>query len=212
MIRVVIADDEPEVAQALKRNIDKYEDISVIAIAGNGQEVIEICGQLRPDVVLMDIRMPVMDGLAASKTIKTLYAGIQVIILTLFKEDEQVVQAVQSECDGYLLKGSKREKIVAAIKNVNMGISSFDIGVQSIISYQVKHSQVIPVDRSELNKLTNRQVDIVRLITAGKNNIEIADILHLGVGTVRNQICDIKKTLQINNSLELVSWGAKMGL
>ena len=110
MIKTLIVDDDHEVAMALKRNIDGQNTICVVGIASNGQEAISKCKQLHPDVVLMDIRMPIMDGITASKLIKEQYSSIKIIMLTLFKDEDQVVHAVQDECDGYLFKGNKSEK------------------------------------------------------------------------------------------------------
>ncbi|MHB1454263.1 MAG: response regulator [Saccharofermentanales bacterium] len=212
MIRLLIVDDEPEVAVALTRNIDGKEDIRVVGLASDGQEAIRLCGQLHPDVVLMDIRMPVIDGLSASKSIKEKHPDVKIIILTLFKEEEQVLKAVQSDCDGYLFKGNKSENLISAIKSVHAGLSAYDRGAQSIISNQMKNSSSVPVNHAELSKLSDREIEIVRLMTSGKNNLEIAHILYLSEGHIRNQQVIIREKLNLRSSLELVVWGAKMGL
>ncbi|MHB8962946.1 MAG: response regulator [Saccharofermentanales bacterium] len=213
MIRLLIVDDEPEVAVALTRNIDGNEGIRVVGFASDGQEAIRLCEQLQPDVILMDIRMPVVDGLSASKSIKEKHPDIKIIILTLFKEEEQILKAVQSDCDGYLFKGNKSENIISAIKSVHSGLSAYDHSAQSVISSQMKNSSAAaPVNHSELSKLSGREIEIVRLMTSGKNNLEIAHILYLSEGHIRNQQVVIREKLNLRSSLELVVWGAKMGL
>ncbi len=212
MIRLLIADDEPEVAVSLTRNIDGREDIRVVGLASDGAEAVRLCGQLAPDVILMDIRMPVMDGLAAGRSIKERFPAVKIIILTLFKEDEQILEAVRSECSGYLFKGSKSEKIINAIKNVCLGLSAFDGGAQSVISSRMKTGGSAPVDHEELARLSKREIEIVRLMTSGKNNAEIARILYLSEGHIRNQQVTIREKLKLRSSLELVVWGARMGL
>ena len=212
MIRLLIADDEPEVAVALTRNIDGHEGIRVVGLASDGQEALRLCGELHPDVVLMDIRMPGMDGLAATKTIKEQFPEIRIIILTLFKEDAQILTAVRSACDGYLFKGHKSDAVVAAIRNVMLGLSAFDQDAQAVISNQMKSPAPGMADRSELAKLSEREIEIVRLMTAGKNNLEISKILYLSEGHIRNQQVVIREKLALRSSLELVVWGAKMGL
>lgn len=212
MIKTLIVDDDHEVAMALKRNIDGQNTICVVGIASNGQEAISKCKQLHPDVVLMDIRMPIMDGITASKLIKEQYSSIKIIMLTLFKDEDQVVHAVQDECDGYLFKGNKSEKIIGVIKNVYNGFNTFESGAQKIIRNHMKSDIDTRINDSELCKLSKREVEIVRLMTSGKNNIEIAKHLHLSEGYIRNQLVIIREKLNLRNSLELVAWGAKLGL
>ena len=212
MIRTLIVDDDNEVAVALIRNIDQRDSISVIGIALNGKEAVGLCNQLKPDVVLMDIRMPVMDGIVASKIIKERYPSIKIIMLTLFKDEGQVLHAVQDECDGYLFKGNRSEKIIGVIKNVYNGFNTFESGAQKIIRNHMKSDIDKRIEDSELCKLSKREIEIVRLMTSGINNIEIAKQLHLSEGYIRNQLVIIREKLNLRNSLELVAWGAKLGL
>ena len=212
MIRVLIVDDDNEVAIALKRNIDGRNSISVVGIASNGKQAVDLCKSLHPDVVLMDIRMPVMDGITASKLIKEKHPSIKIIMLTLFKDEDQIKHSVRGECDGYLFKGNRSEKIIGVIVNVFNGFSTFERGVQTVIRDQMKDDLDERIENGELNSLNEREIEIVRLMTAGKNNIEIAKQLHLSEGYIRNQLVVIREKLNLRNSLELVAWGAKLGL
>lgn len=212
MIRVLIVDDDNEVAIALKRNIDGRNMISVIGIASNGKQAVDLCGQLHPDIVLMDIRMPVMDGITASKLIKEKHPLIKIIMLTLFKDEDQIFHSVRGECDGYLFKGNRSEKIIGVIVNVYNGFSTFERGAQTIIRDQMKDELDDRIKSAKLNMLTKREIEIVRLMTAGKNNIEIAKQLHFSEGYIRNQLVVIREKLNLRNSLELVAWGGKIRL
>ena len=212
MIKVLIVDDDNEVAIALKRNIDGRNVIKVVGIASNGQQALELCYDLHPDVILMDIRMPVMDGITASKLIKDKHPSIKIVMLTLYKDEDQIVHSVRGECDGYLFKGNRSEKIIGVIVNVFNGFNTFENSVQSIIRDKMKTDLDDRIYNTELNILTKREIDIVRLVTAGKNNIEIAKQLHLSEGYIRNQLVVIREKLNLRNSLELVAWGAKLGL
>ncbi len=162
MIQVLIVDDDNEVALTLKRNIDGREEISVVGIASNGLKAVDLCEQLQPDVFLMDIRMPVMDGITASKLIKEKRPSIKIIILTLFKDEEQILHADRDECDGYLFKGNRSEKIIGVIKNVYNGFSTFERGAQIIIRDQMKNDLIALIDHSELNLLSKRETEIIR--------------------------------------------------
>lgn len=213
MIRVLIVDDEYEAAAALQRNIEGLEDIHVAGIARNGPDAVELCGRLHPEVVLMDIRMPGMDGIEAGRQIKRTHPDIKVVILTLFQEEDKVLQAVRTGCDGYLVKGARGEVVAATVKNVFNGLATFDRGVQAILRNHLAETQPSTPDKtSGLHQLSPREIEIVRLMTAGRTHAEIARHLHLSEGHIRNQLVAIRDKLNLRNSLELVAWGAKMGL
>ncbi|MBP7402336.1 MAG: response regulator transcription factor [Clostridia bacterium] len=213
MIRVLIADDEYEAAASLRRNIEGLEDIHVAGIARDGREAVEACARLRPDVALLDIRMPGMDGIEAARRIKHADPEVKVILLTMFKEEDQVLRAVRDGCDGYLVKGARGEAVADAVKNACRGLATFDRGVQAVLRNRLAADSVdVPRETDGLDRLSPREIEIVRLMTAGRTHAEIAHILFLSEGYIRNQLVVIRGKLNLRNSLELVAWGAKMGL
>jgi len=215
MINVLIADDDPDTLTALKRNIDGQEGIHVLATACNGKEAVEMACRLRPDVVLMDNHMPIMNGVEASNIIKGYDKIIKVLILTLFKENNQVVKAFEYKCDGFLFKGMRSDEIAAIIKNTYMGFNRYDSAAQEIIFEYVENKTTSTIherDQSELQELTPRELDMVRLVTAGKKDSEISKELFISEGYVKNQLAIIREKLGFRNSKELAVWGARMGL
>lgn len=215
MIRVVIVDDDKDAALALKRNIDGRDGINVVDIFHNGKDAATRCFYNNPDVILMDVRMPVMDGLEDSKIIKKI-PNIKILILTLFSEKESMIKAIKANCDGFLFKGHKSEEIISIIKNTYQGLNTFENDVQAVFHEDIinsnNHRSNNEVDFKELELLTERERDIVRLITAGKKDTEIAGELYLSEGYLRNILVEIREKLGLRNSKELAVWGAKMGL
>lgn len=216
MIRVIIVDDDRDAALALKRNIDGNDVIQVVGIFNNGREAVEGFISLHPDLILMDIRMPVMDGLEAGKRIKQADPLVKVLILTLFSEKEEIVRAININCDGYVNKGHKSEELITIIKNTCQGMNTFENGVQAILHDYVMDrdgiEECIEADKKILEQLSKRELDIITLITEGRTNSEIAATLFLSEGYVRNQLVVIREKLGLRNSKELAVWGAKMGL
>ena len=214
MIRVIIVDDDTDAAMALKRNIDGFDIIKVVGVFGNGKEVVEEFHILHPDVILMDIRMPVMDGIEASRLIKQADQSVKIMILTLFYEKYEIIKALNINCDGYVNKGHKSEELITVIKNVYKGMNTYENRVYEIFhKYVFKDENLVNDDDMKcLHLLKRREVDIVALLTEGKTNAEIASELFLSEGYVRNQLSEIREKLGLRNSKELAVWGAKMGL
>lgn len=209
MIRILVADDELEAADALKRNIDGRDGIQIVGLASNGREAIQQCGLHHPDIILMDIHMPVMDGIEASRQIKTQYPNVKIVILTMFREKENVFGALKAHCVGYVYKGHKSDELIAILQNIRMGFSVYENGVSEVLRENVGNTVV---DRSLLQKLSDREIEIIRLVTAGKKDIEIAGILFLDSGYVRNCLLGIREKLGVRTTKDLAVLGARMGL
>jgi len=209
MIKVLITDDDSDAADALKRNIDGRDGIVIVGIAKNGKIALDMCSTEKPDIILMDIRMPVMDGIEASQRIKSQFPSIKIVILTLFREEENIVNALKADCVGYIYKGHLSEDIILILKNINLGMSVFENKANEMLKDRVN---VGFSDRSELKKLTDREIEIVTLVTSGKKDNEIAAFLFLDSGYVRNCLQNIRSKLNFRTTKELAVWGARMGL
>jgi len=214
MIRTIIVDDDIDAAMALKRNIDGSEGIKVVGLFHTGKDVVDGFSILHPHVILMDIRMPGMDGIEASKLIKKKDKLVKILILTLFTEKLDIIKAININCDGYINKGHKSEELITFINNVHKGMNTFESKVQDIFRDYVfgNESSENNTDINSLSLLKKRELDIISLLTKGKTNSEIAAELFISEGYVRNQLLEIRDKLGLRNSKEMAVWGAKMGL
>ena len=205
-IRVLLADDQDLFVKSLKRVIEAdAKDIEVIGIASNGAEAVSAAQRDRPDLVLMDVRMPVMDGVEAVKAIKARQPEILFVMLTTFEDDEYVVNAVANGASGYLLKDIDPAQLIIAIRAIVGGACLFDQKVLPKIVRGRAAAQPEAKDRPPLvEKLTAREKEILALIKEGKSNEEIGVALHLGVQTVRNYISLIYAKTGIHNRLRII--------
>lgn len=201
MIRVMIADDQIIVREGLKKILSLNEEIKVVCEAGNGYEAISMLSGHVIDVILMDVRMPKMDGIQATMKIKEQYPAVKIIILTTFNEDEYLFEGIKNGISGYLLKDSEIDYLIKSIKEAYQDKMIFDPGVTSKLVQAINQKQEpIPAD---LDCLTDRELQIARLITKGKSNLEIAKILFLSEGTVKNTISHILKKLDLQRRTQL---------
>lgn len=214
-IQVMIADDIMILRQGLKAILEQDKELLVVAMAENGREAFEKCRVYRPDVVLMDMRMPGYDGAYGIRAIKEQCSEVKVLVLTTFDDEETIGKALASGADGYILKEMEDEKIIAAVKGVYAGMSIFGQGV-----YQVMQSQMtkIGADRETQTAkeatipLTDRERDVIRLVAQGLDNKEIAGKLCLAEGTVRNQISRLLEKLSLKDRTQLAVYAVKKGL
>lgn len=213
MIKVVIVDDDTDAANALKRNIDGQDDISVTAVMSSGEEAVERCAEFMPDVILMDVKMPGMGGINAGRIIKEKFNDkIKVLILTLFQSDQNEVNALRDGCDGYLYKGKDSKSIITYIKSAYNNMVVWEKNVQNSVSEKIKSQEPDKEILRQLDMMKDREKAMIRLVTAGKSDKEIAKELYLAEGYVRNELSRIREVLCLSNSRELAVWGAKAGL
>jgi DNA-binding NarL/FixJ family response regulator len=206
MIKILLADDIPVLRAGLKTVIAGDSTLTVVGEASNGKEAMELAVRLRPDVVLMDMRMPEFDGSYGTRQIKTLMPEIKVLVLTTFDDKETVNRAIAAGADGYILKEMDSEKIISSIKAVAGGINVFcDNIFQSIKQSTVQSS---PADFG----LTERETDFIRLICDGADNKEIAAKLFLAEGTVRNGISRLLEKLNLKDRTQLAVFAIKNNL
>lgn len=184
MVTVIIADDDMIIREGLKLLISSCEDIRVVGIAQDGKEALKLCREIRPDVALLDIRMPQMDGIEVSKRILQEELS-QPLLLTTFDEEDFIVQALAIGVSGYILKNSPAERIMNAIRAVAAGAVVFQQDILECIQGRVDRDQR---DDACFQNLSNREMDVVKLIAEGYSNQDIADKLFLSNGTVRNHV------------------------
>ncbi|HOU09434.1 MAG TPA: response regulator transcription factor [Clostridiales bacterium] len=212
MINVIIVDDDIESARALRRVIDGREGIVVTDLFYSALEAVGHCLAQKPDLVILDINMPEMDGLEACRRIKFIDPAIKVLMLTFYQIKENEIEAVKCDCDGYLYKGHTGEEMTGIIKSTMMGFSTFDHGVKDTIHSRLTADAEIRVAPADIEKLTDKQKEIIRMLTAGKKDSEIARDLFMSEGYLRNQLMAIRTMLGLRTSKELAVWGARAGL
>ncbi len=203
-IKVMLVDDEQLIRSGLKIMLETYPDIEVIHQAGNGREAFECCKKEVPDVVLMDIRMPVSTGIEGTKLIKEAYPEVKIVMVTTFQDTEYIVEAMQYGASGYLLKDSSYEAIYDGIKVALSGKVVMDATVSEKLVMQPKAPTTIEkMDISSFG-LTDREIELIRLVSQGLNNKEISEALFLSEGTVKNNISTILSKLALRDRTQLV--------
>lgn len=214
-IKVLIADDIMILRQGLRAVLEQDEEIQVVGLAENGKEAFEKCKVFRPDVVMMDMRMPEYDGAYGIKAIKEQCPQIKVLVLTTFDDEETIDKALASGADGYILKEMEDEKVIASVKSVHAGMSVFGDGVYRVMKKRLEEAgtaKAAEIRAEEETGLTARELDVVRLVAQGYDNKEIAAELYLAEGTVRNQISKILEKLALKDRTQLAVYAVKHGL
>ena len=216
MIRVLIADDQELIRQSLSFVLDAQADIEMVGTASNGREAIEQVRKEKPDVVLMDIRMPEVDGVECTRLIKAAYPQIKVIILTTFDDDEYVFGALRYGASGYLLKGVSVSELANAVREVVRGGSIIMPGVASkaldMFARMARGSMQIPVDTKQTAALQENEWRVIREVGCGKSNKEIAAALCLSEGTVRNYLGSALRKLDLRDRTPLAIWAVQTGV
>ena len=203
-IKVMLVDDEQLIRSGLKIMLETYPDIEVIHQAGNGREAFECCKIEVPDVVLMDIRMPVSTGIEGTKLIKEAYPEVKIVMVTTFQDTEYIVEAMQYGASGYLLKDSSYEAIYDGIKVALSGKVVMDATVSEKLVMQPKEPTTIEKTDISSFGLTEREIELIRLVSQGLNNKEISEALFLSEGTVKNNISTILSKLALRDRTQLV--------
>ena len=213
MIKVLIADDQELIRQSLQIVLDIRDNLQVTDEVANGQEVVASVRREKPDVILMDIRMPKMDGVQCTKIIKEHYPQIKIIILTTFDDDEFVYNALKYGASGYLLKGISMDGLAAAIETVYSGQAMInpDIAtkVLKLFSRMAQADYSIQISESQVAELTKTEWKIIELVECGSSNKEIAEKLSLSEGTVRNYLSNILNKLDLRDRTQLAIWAVQ---
>ncbi|SKC62802.1 response regulator [Krasilnikoviella flava] len=214
VVRVVLVDDEPLVRAGLRVILEAEPDLDVVGEAGDGSEVPQVVAESRPDVVLMDVRMPRVDGIAATRSVVA--AGRpgapapRVLVLTTFENDDHVLDALHAGAQGFLLKRARPEEVADAVRLVARGDSLlFPDAVRRLVA--ARGSDGAAGDALRDARLTEREGEVLRLVAAGLSNAEIAGELYLGVETVRTHVGNVLAKLGVRDRTQAVVWAYESG-
>jgi len=216
MIKVMIADDQELIRQSLQIILSTHEDLKVVDAVENGFAVLESIKKEKPDVILMDIRMPEMDGVYCTKTVMEKYPDIKVIILTTFDDDEFVFSALKYGASGYLLKGVSMDELYRAICTVYNGGAMINPDIATkvfkLFSKMSMSNYAIQVDDSLSKDLTQAELKVIQQVGFGLSNKEIAQKLFLSEGTVRNYVSTVLSKLALRDRTQLAIWAVQTGV
>jgi len=211
MINVIICDDQEVVCQGLKAILSTAENLRVVGIANNGMEALDLIEKHMPHVALMDLKMPVMNGIHTTKAIKEKYPDTKVLILTTYDADAWLFDAIRNGADGYLLKDTSRETLITAIEEIHAGHTPLDSKVAGKLFHQLSR-QALPGDTTLGQDLTRREKEILKFISHGMTNAEIAKTLFLSEGTVRNYVSAILDKLDVSDRTQAAVLALRYGL
>ncbi|MFQ5854840.1 MAG: response regulator [Anaerolineae bacterium] len=211
-IRILIADDHTMVRQGLSQICEAESDMKVIGQAADGRQAVLRARSLNPDIVVMDINMPELDGVEATKEITAENPHVGVIILTMYRQDQYVFEAIKAGARAYLLKDADSDELLRAIRAVAEGQALLDPSIAGRMIEEFKRLQDDTLLAEGLTPLTDREQDILRLVAQGYENQEIAHQLHLSEKTIRNRLSVIFEKLHVNNRTQAALYALRQGL
>lgn len=210
-IRVLIAEDHAIVREGLRTLMEAQPDIEVVGEATNGEEAVNKTREVQPDIVLMDITMPVLNGLEATRQIKQNSPGVRILVLTMHESDEYFFSILEAGASGYFIKGGSSAELVSALRAVWRGdVFIYPVMAKKLLSdylHRVKAGQ----DKESYDGLTDRQREVLKLIAEGYTNQEIADLLVLSVATVQTHRAHIMAKLEFRSRTELIKYAIRRG-
>jgi len=211
-ITVLLADDHRILREGIRSLLEKEPDIEVVAEASEGGEAVAKAQQLSPDLVLMDITMPGMNGLEATRQIKALKPGVKVLILTMHESNQYISQFLRSGASGYVLKDTAAQELVGAIRAVNQGDAFLYPSIARMLLEEYLQKVQSGEERGSYDGLTDREREVLRMVAEGKTNKEIADDLSLSVRTVQAHRANLMGKLHMHDRTELVRYAIRKGL
>jgi len=209
-LTVLIADDHPLVREALHRTLEGEKDIEVVAEAGDGEEAVKLASELRPNVAVIDIIMPKLNGIEATRKIKEIAPDTAILILTAYDDDEYVLGLLNAGAAGYLLKSARGRDLVGAIRAIRSGESVLH---PKIIAKLLKRATIAPAGEHKASDLlSERESEVLKLVTSGMNNKEIAEKLFLSQRTIKAHLTNIFNKLNVASRSEAIVKGLQWGL
>jgi DNA-binding NarL/FixJ family response regulator len=212
MIRVLIADDQTVVREGLAAILSTDPQIQVVGLAGDGQQALDLMAGTQPDVVLMDLKMPVLNGVQATQRLRQAYPHVHVLVLTTYVDDTWLFDAIRAGAAGYLLKDTRRDALLAAIKGTAQGKSYLDPTIAGKVMQQVSSLPSAATGEPEVEAFTERELQILHLLAKGYSNPEIAQHLHLARGTVRNYVSGVLQKLGVSDRTQAAIEALQRGL
>ncbi|MGD1918670.1 MAG: response regulator [Pleurocapsa sp.] len=203
MIRLLLADDQLMFRQGLASLLSLEPDLQIVGEASNGQEAIAFAKSLQPDIILMDVRMPICNGVEATSIIHQRFPWIKILVLTTFDHDEYVWQSLEAGALSYLLKSTSSAEVITALRALNKGHSQLDASIAQKVFAQLKP---IAKKLDYQSLFSDRELTILRLLGQGKSNKEIARFLYLSQGTVRNHLSNIFGKLDVRDRTQAALW------
>lgn len=216
MVRVLIVDDQTVVREGLAAILSTDPEVEVVGLAANGQQALDLLPEAQPDVVLMDLKMPVLNGVQATRHLRQKYPHIRILVLTTYAADDWVLDAIAAGAAGYLLKDTRRAELLEAIKGTAQGRSYLDPSIAGRVMQRAVSQPLPPTPASAASRpaepLTEREEQILALLARGYSNREIAQRLHLAHGTVRNYVSAILHKLGASDRTEAAVLALRQGL
>lgn len=221
-IRVFVVEDQTKILKNQLKLLEGHPDLSIIGTALSGETALEEVARLKPDVLLLDLGLPRMSGIDVTRAVKASMPGIEILIFTIFDEEDKVLEAVQAGASGYLLKGTPADKMIEAIKEVSAGgtviqpslarrlLKHFRVG-ETPAATPAPAASALP-EEPEGKKLSARETEILQLIAKGVSNNEAASMLNLSKATIRTHLEHIYRKLEVTNRVEAVTEGLRKGL
>ncbi len=210
-IRVLIADDHRLFRLGLRQACESAGDFEVVGEAEDGQEAVELARRCRPDVILMDINMPILDGVEATRCIMENDPSIQVIMLTIYRRDRYVFEAIKAGARGYLLKDVDERELLEAIRAVHRGEALINPGLATKLLDEFRRLGQAAAEAGDVERLTQGEMDALRLVAQGASNKEIAARLHLAESTVSNRLSNIYQKLHVNSRTQAALLALRRG-
>jgi DNA-binding NarL/FixJ family response regulator len=211
VIKLVLVDDQEVVREGLRAILESIPGFEVVGVASNGAEGVDVVATNAPDVVLMDLNMPIMNGVEATRSLQRTHPDIPILVLTTYDAEDWVVDAIRAGAAGYLLKDAPRERLIEAIRGTADGKTHVDPGVAGDLLARVAVAQR-PEPGTFADKLSDRELDVLRLLAKGMTNGSIADQLFLSEGTVRNYVSSILTKLHLQDRTQAAVMAVRHGL
>ncbi len=208
MIQLLLVDDQEMFRQGLASLLSLEDDLEVVGQAGDGEEAIALAEQLQPDIILMDVRMPVCDGVTATQAIHQRFPWIRILVLTTFDEDEYIQLSLRAGALGYILKSATSKQVSSAIRSLHQGYSQLGPTIAPKVFSQL-NSMPPTSEVDNRHRFSERELEILKLLGQGRTNQEIAQILHLAHGTVKNHICRILSELEVSDRTQAALWAQR---